>query len=216
MREVKRARETHDKNRSNISKQVESIITSLKVTIPPAFRIVFHNHLYIAIATAVFTTFWIIFNLFDQLLFFSPVATFYLPDDAVTGFIITNITSVLMGILIAMNIYVIRNSKIKLDRSLFSGSILGVAFSACASCSSIGFLIISTLGGFGVFATDFLTTFQTPLRIVSIAILLWALYSVHNRVKRPCIFNNTYSKNDRQQKTTASSTTTIHTEKDVI
>jgi hypothetical protein len=188
----------------------------LKVTIPPAFRIVFHNRLYIAIAAVVFTTFWIIFNLFDQLLFFSPVATFYLPDDAVAGFIITNITSVLMGILIAMNIYVIRNSKINLDKSLFSGSILGVASSACASCSSIGFLIISTFGGFGIFATDFLTNYQTPLRIVSIAILLCAFYSVHNRVERPCIFNNTYSKNDRQQKTTASSTATIHTEKDSI
>ena len=31
-----------------------------------------------------------------------------------------------MGILIAMNEYVIRKSKIKLDESLFSGSILGV------------------------------------------------------------------------------------------
>ena len=75
------------------------------------------------IAAAVFTIFWVIFNVFDQLLFFSPVVTFYLPEDAVTGFIITNVTSVLMGILVAMNVYVIRNSKIKLDRSLFSGSI---------------------------------------------------------------------------------------------
>jgi hypothetical protein len=93
-----------------------------------------------------------------------------------------------MGILVAMNIYVIRNSKIKLDRSLFSGSILGIASSACASCSSIGFLIISTFGGFGIFATDFLTNYQTPLRVVSIAILLWALYSVHNKITKPCNF----------------------------
>src|SRR5262249_20134318 len=115
--------------------------------------------LYIAIAVAVFTTFWIIFNVFDQLLFFSLVWSFYLPDDAITGFVITNITSVLMGILVAMNVYVMRNSKIKLDRSLFSGSILGIASSACASCSSIGFLTISTLGGVGIFATDFLTNY---------------------------------------------------------
>jgi hypothetical protein len=183
---------------SNISKKRQSL-TSLKTTIPLAFKMVFFNHLYIAIAAAVFTIFWITFNVFDQLLFFSPVLTFYLPDDAVMGFIITNITSVLMGILVAMNVYVIRNSKIKLDRSLFSGSILGIASSACASCSSIGFLIISTLGGFGIFATDFLTNYQTPLRIVSIAILLWALYSVHNKITRPCIFNSTLSKNNRQQ-----------------
>jgi len=52
-----------------------------------------------------------------------------------------------MGILVAMNVYVVRNIKIRLDKSLFSGSILGIASSACASCSSIGFLLISTLGG---------------------------------------------------------------------
>ena len=180
-------------NLSNNSKRRE-LMTSLQTTIPLAFKMVFPNPIYIAIAATVFATFWIIFNVLDQLLFFYPVLTFYLPDDAVAGFVITNITSVLMGILIAMNIYVIRNSKIKLDRSLFSGSILGIASSACASCSSIGFLIISTLGGFGIFATDFLTNYQTPLRIVSIAILLWALYSVQNKITKPCILNNTLSK----------------------
>ena len=183
-------------NLSNIRKRRESV-TSLKTTIPLAFKMVFLNRLYIAIAAAVFTTFWIIFNVFDQLLFFSPVWSFYLPDDAITGFVITNITSVLMGILIAMNIYVIRNSKIRLDRSLFSGSILGIASSACASCSSIGFLIISALGGFGIFATDFLTNYQIPLRIVSITILLWALYSVHDKITKPCTVKNTFHSKER-------------------
>ena len=194
---MRRARKTNSK--FNSSRKQEWIIPYLKVTIPLAFKMVFSNPVYIAIAAGVFVTFWIIFNVFDQLLFFSPVLTFYLPDDAVTGFIITNITSVLMGILIAMNVYVIKNTKIRLDKSLFSGSILGIASSACASCSSIGFLLISTFGGFGIVATDFLTNYQTPLRLVSIAILLWALYSVHNKITRPCIFNDKYSKNKRLQ-----------------
>ena len=83
------------------------VLASLKTTIPLMFRMVFSNSRYIAIAAAVFTTFWIIFNVFDQLLFFSPIATFYLldddddDDDAVTGFILINTTSVLMGILFA-------------------------------------------------------------------------------------------------------------------
>jgi hypothetical protein len=180
------------------------LVTSLKTTIPLAFNVVFSNPVYIGIATAVFTIFWIIFNVFDQLLFFSPVVTFYLPEDAVTGFIITNVTSVLMGILVAMNVCVIRNSKIKLDRSLFSGSILGIASSACPGCSSFGFLAISTFGGFGIIATDFLTNYQTALRLVSIAILLWALYSVHNKITKSCIFN-TLASNKSQSKTNASS-----------
>jgi hypothetical protein len=112
-------------------------LTSLKTTIPLVFGMVFSNRLYIAIAAAVFTTFWIIFNVFDQLLFFSPIVTFYLPDDAITGFVLTNITSVLMGILVAMNVYAIRNSKLRLDKSMVSGSILSIASSACASCSRL-------------------------------------------------------------------------------
>ena len=173
-------------------------LSILKTTIPLAFKMVFPNPVYIAIAAAVFTIFWIAFNVFDQLLFFSPVVTFYLPDDAIAGSILTNITSVLMGVLVAMNVYVIRNSELKLDKSLFSGSILGIASSTCASCSSIGFLVISTFGGFGIIATDFLTNYQIPLRIVSIGILLWALYSVHNKITKPCIFN--IFPNNKQEK----------------
>jgi hypothetical protein len=158
----------------------------LKTTIPLVFRMVFSDRLYIAIAAAVFTIFWIIFNVFDQLLFFSPIVTFYLPDDALTGFILTNITSVLMGILVAINVYVIRNSKLRLDKSMISGSILSIASSTCASCSSIGFLVISMFGGFGIITIDLLTNYQTPLRMISIVILLCALYHAQNKITKPC------------------------------
>ena len=90
-----------------------------KTTIPLAFKMVFPYLSDIAIVVAVFTIFWIAFNVLDQLLFFSPVVTFYLPDDAISGYILKNVTSVLMGVLVAMNVYVIRNSELKLDKSLF-------------------------------------------------------------------------------------------------
>src|ERR687885_2364314 len=180
-------------------------LADLKTTILLTFNIVFSNPLYIAIAGAVFTFFWVVFNSFDQLLFFSPVVTFYLPDDAIAGFILTNITSILMGMLVAMNVYVIRNSKIRLDKSLLSGSILSIASSACASCSSIGFLVISTFGGFGVVATDFLTNYQTPLRIVSICVLIWALHSVHNRITKSCILDNAFANTEKRRKPSLSS-----------
>jgi hypothetical protein len=91
-----------------------------------------------------------------------------------------------MGILVAMNVYVISNSKVRLDKSMVSGSILAIASSACASCSSIGFLIISMFGGFGVITIDLLTNYQTPLRMISIVILLWALYHIQNKIIKPC------------------------------
>jgi hypothetical protein len=64
--------------------------------------------------------------------------------------------------------------------SLFSGSTLGILSTACASCSSsLGFVLVSIFGsGLGVTVSTFLSTYQTPLRIISIGILLWSYYSV--------------------------------------
>jgi hypothetical protein len=171
----------------------------MKATILLPFRMVFTNRLYIVIAIAIFSIFWIVFNVFDQLLFFSPILTFYLPDDAVAGFILTNITSILMSILVPMNIYLLRSSKLALDKSLFSGSILSIASSACVSCSSIGFAVVSTFGALGIIATDLFTQYQTPLRLAAIGGLLWALYSVHNKITKPCILSRCMDNKQEEQ-----------------
>jgi hypothetical protein len=191
-KEQKRRERERNVEMKPINNNTLTALTSLKTTIPLVFGMVFSSdRLYVAIAAAVFATFWIVLNVFDQLLFFSPVVTFYLPDDAITGFILTNITSVLMGILVAMNVYIFRNStRLKFDKSIFSGSLLAIASSACASCSSIGFLVTSTFGGFGIVTIDLLTNYQTPLRVISIVILLWALYHVQNKIIKPCVMPN--------------------------
>jgi hypothetical protein len=155
-------------------------------------KMVFSTWPYIAIAAAVAALFWIIFNVFDQLLFFSPVLVFYLPSDAVTDFILSNITSILLGIVVSMNVYVLRHSmKRKLSvSSLFSGSSLSVLSSTCASCSSLGFVLISAFGGVGVTVSTFLTNYQTPLRVVSILLLIWAYYSICKKLTESCMINN--------------------------
>ena len=96
--------------------------------IPFSFRIVFSKLLYILIAIAIAVGFWLLLNTFDKLLFFSPVWTFYLPEDAISGFILTNISSILLGILVSMNIYVINDAKLKISNksSLLSGTTLGI------------------------------------------------------------------------------------------
>jgi hypothetical protein len=66
----------------------------------------------------------------------------------------------------------------------------------------------STFGGFGIIATDFLTNYQTALRLVSIAILLWALYSVHNKITKSCIFNRLPTNKSQSKTTTSSSSAT--------
>ncbi|MDR4492032.1 MAG: hypothetical protein R2685_14215 [Candidatus Nitrosocosmicus sp.] len=169
-----------------------SSVKELATTFPNALRLVYFTNpiLYIGISAIVFTIFWIIFSMFDQLLFFSPILYFYIPADAQVGFIITSVSAALLGIVVSMNVYVIRTFKVRLNRSLLSGSLLGIISSACASCSSIGFLIISTFGGAGIIATGFLTNYQIPLRILSIAIMIWALYVVHNKITKSCLLNS--------------------------
>jgi hypothetical protein len=158
-------------------------------------RKVFSSWFYVCIAAVIATVFWIVFNTFDQLLFFSPVLAFYLPKDAVVDFILSNITAGLLGVVISMNIYALKqrhslnNQGKKIGTtstaaSIFSGSSLGILSTACASCSSsLGFVLLSVLGsGLGVTVSTFLSNYQMPLRLVSVAILLWSCYSVSKSV----------------------------------
>ena len=154
-----------------------------------SFRIVFSNPLYLITSAIVTILFWIILNIAGELLFFSPIWVFYLPDDAIFGFILTNITAVLIGIALSMNIFIIRNSKLKLSRSLFSGTSIGLLSSTCASCSSIGFALVSTFGGIGILISNFFSVYEIPIRIISIAILLYAIYSSHNRITKSCLLD---------------------------
>ena len=98
--------------------------------VPSSFRIVFSNHIYVIVSLLMATFFWIILNVAGELLFFSPIWIFYLPDDAMFDFILTNITAILVGIVVSTNIYIIRNSKLKLSKSLFSGTSIGLISSA--------------------------------------------------------------------------------------
>jgi hypothetical protein len=130
-----------------------------------SFRIVFSRWPYLSIAALTAAIFWTVFSIFDQLLFFSPIVIFYLPADAT----LSTLTSILLGIIVSMNLYVLKHSKLKMNlASFFSGSTVSVLSSTCASCSSLGFLLVSTFGGAGIAASTFLSNYQTPLRVLSI------------------------------------------------
>jgi hypothetical protein len=166
-----------------------------------SIKMVFTRPIYLAIAAGVTTVFWILFNMLDELLFFDPVFVFYLPGDAVFSFMFTNITAPLLGAVVAMNIYVFRNSKIKLSRaSLFSGSSISVVSSACANCSSLGFFLVSTFGSAGLLASTIMSNYQIPLRLLSVGVLLWALYVISSRLTSSCMIDYNATSNDRGTK----------------
>ena len=146
-----------------------------------SFALVFSNKYHVAIAAIVAAVFWIVLNVIDQLLFFWPVVDFYLPRDKMLAFIITNIAAALMGVVASMNVYALRMIK-RVNGSLFSGSVLGVASCACAGCSSLGLFIIPIFGSIGAAALAFFITYQILFRLTSIGILAWAFYSAHRLI----------------------------------
>ncbi|AIF83963.1 hypothetical protein NTE_01904 [Candidatus Nitrososphaera evergladensis SR1] len=151
-----------------------------------SFSIVFSSKAHIALAIAVAAGFWVLMAHFDQLLFFSPILAFDVPPSGWAGFALSTITAVMLGIVVSMNVYIFRTSEVRIGASFFSGSTLGVISSACAGCTSAGFFMASTFGVAGAAATSIFVQYQLPLRIVSIGLLAWALYSVNRRVTRSC------------------------------
>jgi Na+/H+-translocating membrane pyrophosphatase len=117
--------------------------------------------------------------------------------DAIANFVISSITAAILGVVVSMNVYALNQrlhysplkeniekvnkiSSTSTASSLFSGSSLSILSTVCASCSSsIGLVLTSVFGtALGASVSAFLSNYQTPLRIVSILILLWSWYSI--------------------------------------
>lgn len=104
------------------------------ILLPLSVKLVFSISTYILLATAVTIFFWIFFSLFDQLIFFEPIWNFYLPEDGITGIIVTTRVSNLIGMLISMDIFAMRHFRLKISRKLlFSESSLNVISDVCSS-----------------------------------------------------------------------------------
>jgi len=154
-----------------------------------SFKLVFQNKIYIFLASIIFASFWLMFNVLGELLFFTPVFVFYLPSDAIPTFILSNVISVLMGIVLSMNVYVLKNTMVKMNKSSLMGSSVGMMAGGCASCSSMGFVLLTSFGTAGVGLSTFLSVYQIPLLIGSIGLLLWSYYSIHKKLTKSCIIN---------------------------
>ncbi len=151
-----------------------------------AFRLVFAGKAYIALAVAVFAGLWVLMVQFDQLLFFEPLVAFHVPPGSEPFLALSTVTAMLLGIVVSMNVYVFRTSKVRLGVSFFSGSTLGVVSSACAGCTSAGFFMATTFGVAGAATASVFAEYQLPLRVLSVGLLGWALYSVSRRVTQSC------------------------------
>jgi hypothetical protein len=153
-----------------------------------ALEFLFTSKSYLAIAASSAVLLWILFDVLDGLILLSPVLTFYfpLPDDAVFGFLLSIVTSILGGLVISINVRLIKSGFRKGTASMISGSTLGTVSSICAGCSSVGFYLATTFGIAGVAASSFLSTYHIPLRFIAIGILVLAFVTAQRKIGKSC------------------------------
>jgi hypothetical protein len=148
--------------------------------------LVFSNYSYIGIACAVFVVLFLMISTLSEFVFFEPYFVFYVPDDRILGFVLIVAVSALSGLVIPMNVYLLKAiRKAKRVSGGFLGSMIGASAGAC-SCGPVGFSIISTFGTVGGTATAFLTAYEIPLRIVSLGILGYAYYTTTKSLNTEC------------------------------
>ena len=152
-----------------------------------ALGLVFSSASYTTLAIGVFVGLFLLLAYMSQFLFFEPKFLLYVEESEVLNFILIVIVASLSGIVTSLSIYRIRllGKSVKKSGSGFLGTVIGVGAGAC-NCGSIGFAIASTFGTAGGVATAFLAQYETPLRLVSIAILVYAYYLAIKDISGQC------------------------------
>jgi hypothetical protein len=123
----------------------------------------------------------------SEFIFLEPYFVGQIPKGTELGFSLIIILSGLSALVLPMNVYrinILKNSKGKIGGSVF-GSFIGAAAGAC-SCGPIGFAVISTFGSVGATSMAFLTNYEIPIRIISIALLTIIYFTTVKSLKVEC------------------------------
>ena len=152
-----------------------------------ALRLVFSDVRYITLSIAVFSGLFVFLCYMSQIIFFEPEFSFYVPQSESPDFILIVLVASLSGLVSSLSIYRIcmLGEGVRRSGGGFFGTIIGAGAGAC-SCTSMGFAAASAFGAVGGTATAFLTQYEIPLRLVSIAILIYAYYGAVKDVSGKC------------------------------
>ena len=154
-------------------------------------KLVFSNFRYVALASIIFVSMVIGLLILSEYIFLEPYVVGHVPSGSELGFVLIVILSGLSALVLPMNIFrinILKRSKQKMGGGIF-GSIIGAAAGAC-SCGPVGFAVISTFGSVGATATSFLTNYETPIRIIAIAILVVTFFTTVKSLRIECKINS--------------------------
>ena len=150
-------------------------------------KLVFSNYHYVILAAIVFTSMLIPLSILSEFIFTEPFFIINITESSSISFVLILGVSIMSAIVIPMNVYRIKT--LQKSTSKIGGSILGSIIGASAgicSCGPIGFSIISTFGTVAGTATAFLTNYEIPLRVGSIAILCLVYYTTTRSISSEC------------------------------
>ena len=151
-----------------------------------SLKLVFSNYRYSTISVLVTLGLFLSLSIVSEYLFIEPYVVFSVYPETAFNFSLIVIISILAGMVVGMNIFRVRLvKKVRKIGSSITGTIIGASAGAC-SCGPIGFSIITTFGTTGSIASSFLTNYEIPLRLISIAILVLVLLTTLKSVSREC------------------------------
>ena len=151
-----------------------------------SLKLVFSNYRYSTISILIGLGLFFSLSIVSEYLFIEPYVVFAVYPDTAFNFSLIVIISILAGMVVGMNIFRVRLvKKVRKIGSSITGTIIGASAGAC-SCGPIGFSIITTFGTTGSIASSFLTNYEIPLRLISIAILVLVLWTTLKSVSREC------------------------------
>jgi len=151
-----------------------------------SFKLVFSNYRYSVISILITLGLFFSLSIVSEYLFIEPYVVFAVYPDTAFNFSLIIIISILAGMVVGMNIFRVRLvKKVRKIGNSITGTIIGASAGAC-SCGPIGFSIITTFGTTGSIASSFLTNYEIPLRLISIAILVLVLWTTLKSVSKEC------------------------------
>ena len=151
-----------------------------------SFKLVFSHYRYSIISILITLGLFFSLSIVSEYLFIEPYVVFSVYPETAFNFSLIVIISILAGMVVGMNIFRVRLvKKVRKIGSSITGTVIGASAGAC-SCGPIGFSIITTFGTTGSIASSFLTNYEIPLRLISIAILVLVLWTTLKSISREC------------------------------
>jgi len=143
------------------------------------------------VAVVIMVGYCVMLLFFDQFLFFQPYFVVYVPVDSLGLLSIDLVLSVLTGFVTAVSIHEIKSNANRAGGAMRAGFIglLAAVFAGACPCYYLA-PMLAVAGGFGGvlgLTGIFFNAYETPIKIVSIIILLAACYGLEKAARTKCM-----------------------------